>query len=47
MGKKYNYRYVNYEMMIANLEKMVEPEKVENFLVKKRVILSDPVIDPR
>jgi hypothetical protein len=34
-------------MMLENLDKMVEPEKVENFLVKKRVVLSDPVIDPR
>ncbi len=47
MGLKFHYRYVNYKMMLENLDKMVEPEKVENFLVKKRVVLSDPVIDPR
>lgn len=33
--------------MLENLLKMAEPEKIPNFLVKKRVILSDPVIDPR
>lgn len=47
IGAKYNYRYVNYEVMLKNLEQMIEPEKVDNFLVKKRKVLSDPVIDPR
>lgn len=33
--------------MLDNLQKMVEPEKVPNFLIKKKIIYSDPVIDPR
>ena len=40
IGAKYNYRYVNYEVMLKNLEQMIEPEKVDNFLVKKRKVLS-------
>ena len=47
IGAKYNYRYVNYEVMLKNLDQMIEPEKVDDFLVKKRRVLSDPVIDPR
>ena len=33
--------------MLEELEKGIEPEKVKDFLKKPRVILSDPVIDPR
>lgn len=47
MGQKYAYRYVNYELMLEDLKKGIEPEKSSKILVKRKNILSDPVIDPR
>lgn len=38
---------MNYAMFLEELEKNVEPEKTKNFLKKERIVLSDPVIDPR
>ena len=47
LGKKFNYRYVNYHIFIDSLTKQLDPENVPNFLLKHKKTYNDPVIDPR
>ena len=47
MGKQFHYRYVNYEVFIANLVNRVDPDNVPDFLSKVKPHYQDPVVDPR
>jgi hypothetical protein len=47
ISSQFHYRYVNYDIFLDNLQKMIEPENVPDFLTKTKVYLNDPVIDPR
>jgi hypothetical protein len=46
-GKKYSYRYVNYQQFLEGLVLRKEPDEMPNFLKKQKVKLEDPVVDPR
>lgn len=47
MGKKYQYRYVNYEIIINSLKNSTPEENVPDFLTKPKKIYEDPVVDQR
>lgn len=47
LGKKFLYRYVNYQVFCENLKKKILPENVPDFLTKTKRIYEDPVVDPR
>jgi hypothetical protein len=47
IGKKYKYRYVNYNAFLESLTKRINPDNTPNFLVKSYKKFEDPVVDPR
>ena len=44
---KYKYRYVNYNTLLDGLQKQIPPSNIGNFLKRPKIVLRDPVIDPR
>ena len=44
---KYRYRYVNFDTLLDGLDKQIPPSNIGGYLKRPKIVLKDPVIDPR